>query len=695
MAIADTILTAAVALQALQFSSSGNFGSDWPTKSVGEALLVSCKSSYSPSTPCEIGSDEYTSNEVGLLSVSYPNLTAEEVNPIGRQPQSVRNQEVTYHDQAPLPCQSTAERIIGSDPLEQPELPFPYPRSIPLSFPFGSRSDPRVLPEPGTPPRGSWPHSPLYSFGHSPSLSRSSFNSVQNSEAERHTMTGRKQSPCEGNIERRLTDPVLTTGRYLSFSEKNTLPYGDRPRAASSSSSISYHSPLDQEFSRPVLQPFSQGEVIRYPYIPGQWPSLATTSYSRTSNFKDIPTSLAVSSSASALLSLSASSPVASSSISSSSVASSSTSSALLTLDTTISREDDMGRAKNVDTQLSNQHNQPVAQHGFSISEPNIDIIQQTFVKKRGVSRKLSSKISPNSSTSHGDNTFQKSMKFNAKKADKVHKGAKTTRSTAKAGSVSSSSSPHGSAHSSSPRIRLAQKRRVRNTTISTQKHKVDGDGAGPQQGRPFTDSMRVHLIMVSRPEDVFFSCMNSSFPTVSHLVEFTSKDKLLVNEPQGYSRDIEQHERGQLSSRKSVWHFDNNNIAKSIRQLYNVNDFYFVKVIRPSTNQDHRINRQIRSMPMLKMVAIPLVADTDLTCRYLKQEVAHPRYKSDMKYYIVPGTLTQETWYYTSNELYLQEHQDTKCHQLIESRDIIVNAPTHEMVATMQRRLSMAKNSQ
>lgn len=212
------------------------------------------------------------------------------------------------------------------------------------------------------------------------------------------------------------------------------------------------------------------------------------------------------------------------------------------------------------------------------------------------------------------------------------------------------------------PKIRLAQKRKVRSPDL------VDKKGTSP--GRPFTDTMKIQLIMASRPEDIFIAAMEETQLVMSHAMEFTSKEKLLAYSQYLYDSNV-----------KGVLRFDNTRIAQAIRQVFSIDDFHFVQVIRPSTSQDYRVKNQVRCLPMLKMVAIPTRPDEQVTCQFLKKMVAHPRYKADMKYYIVPGRLDQETWYYTMQELFLQEQHEIATGQLRVSGNIIIREPTDQVL--------------
>ncbi|ANB15678.1 hypothetical protein AWJ20_3316 [Sugiyamaella lignohabitans] len=247
---------------------------------------------------------------------------------------------------------------------------------------------------------------------------------------------------------------------------------------------------------------------------------------------------------------------------------------------------------------------------------------------------------------------------------------------------------------SSSPKIRLSQKR------YSTPK----SNGKKGTQGRPFTDSMTIHLNLAANIDEIFLSSLGVESETIrSHYVEFTpfyridktdtvseASDYLSVGRRRSgtmnFVTDSSEDENASCTPIK----LNHNNIASEIRKLFAIKDFHFVQIVRSSTNQDRNVDRDIKSLPVQKFVAIPCPSnDKEITCRFLKQIVAHPRYKCNMKFFIVKGKIDCTQWHYTSYELMEQERSQITSGEIFLPVNTRLFRPTDMMLTAIGRRRS------
>lgn len=164
------------------------------------------------------------------------------------------------------------------------------------------------------------------------------------------------------------------------------------------------------------------------------------------------------------------------------------------------------------------------------------------------------------------------------------------------------------------------------------------GDSQG--QGRPFTESMGCTIIFANSVEEIMASYL---YPDRIKLPR-----KVLDFVP---AKNIKDYKNGNGHV------FDNRIIAEVIRKAFNIKEFHFTQLIRSSTIKKDETPKHIRTLPILKYVELPsLDSDENLTCKYVKQVVAHPRYKYGMKIYITPGKLDRHKWIYACDELLEQE---------------------------------------
>lgn len=164
--------------------------------------------------------------------------------------------------------------------------------------------------------------------------------------------------------------------------------------------------------------------------------------------------------------------------------------------------------------------------------------------------------------------------------------------------------------------------------------------GESQGQGRPFTESMGCIIIFANSVEEIMASYL---YPDRIKLPR-----KVLDFVP---AKNIKDYKNGNGHV------FDNRLIAEVIRKAFNIKEFHFTQLIRSSTIKKDETPKHIRTLPILKYVELPsLDSDENLTCKYVKQVVAHPRYKYGMKIYITPGKLDRHKWIYACEELLEQE---------------------------------------
>jgi hypothetical protein len=199
-------------------------------------------------------------------------------------------------------------------------------------------------------------------------------------------------------------------------------------------------------------------------------------------------------------------------------------------------------------------------------------------------------------------------------------------------------------------------------------------------QGRPFTDTMSINLNMAASVDDIFLSCLGYNVVGLKTVnVEFSQVDK-------GTARQRAQHVNTPDSD--ELIKIDHNGIAAGVRQLFGVENFHFVQVVRSSTNQDNNVDRELRSLPVQKLIAIPCPDnDAEVTCKFLKQSIAHPRYKCNMKFYIVPCKLDRINWHYTSMQLLDQENMQISAGEIMLPDDAVIYPPSDRILDGISRR--------
>lgn len=207
-------------------------------------------------------------------------------------------------------------------------------------------------------------------------------------------------------------------------------------------------------------------------------------------------------------------------------------------------------------------------------------------------------------------------------------------------------------------------------------------------QGRPFADSMIVSLNMADSLDDILSSYLNNKPHDLCTLKTFLVRfDKLKANVARPQSKHFEQIPGSRYDP--DLYCIDRRNIYDGIKQLFDVDDFYFVQIIRPSSMQSVKVNRNASSLPIQKFVTIPMTEENkkEMTCKFIKQNVAYPRYKCHMRLFLVRGRCTESQWVYTNNIVMEQELFQIGHGTLVVPHNTTIQGPSNFMKWVVNRR--------
>lgn len=222
----------------------------------------------------------------------------------------------------------------------------------------------------------------------------------------------------------------------------------------------------------------------------------------------------------------------------------------------------------------------------------------------------------------------------------------------------------------------------VEEPTIQLSKKRyADSKAANRPQGRPFSDKMVVSL-NVAESLDGILSSYLSSRPEHNRLLE-TQFVEFDVLPPRGNGQYF-----AQVNSNR--YRIDHKHIYDGIKQLFDLEDFFFVQLIRPSSSQTNSAYRSVSSLPIQKFVTIPITETNkhDMTCKFIKQNVAFPRYKCHMRLFLVKGRCTSSTWLYTNDVIMKQEFTQVSRGKLTIPAHVEIKGPTSFMRWVVERRL-------
>lgn len=220
--------------------------------------------------------------------------------------------------------------------------------------------------------------------------------------------------------------------------------------------------------------------------------------------------------------------------------------------------------------------------------------------------------------------------------------------------------------------IRLSQRRPTKNAKRTR------------GQGRPYTEQMHFDVVMVNSVEDIVAYDLGLCDTAVRHEIDFvrtsdfpsacqTTFSGRPTRASAGMTALPGREPAAAVQQTNGGYVVDNRHIAEGLRSIFGVDSFFACQVIRLSTNQPRdepqpgavpawhqAIEKwwfpQAQHVQIQKIIGVPMVPDSEFTCRYVKETICFPRYKDTNKLFLVRGRLDHQLWQYTNAGILEQE---------------------------------------
>jgi hypothetical protein len=183
-------------------------------------------------------------------------------------------------------------------------------------------------------------------------------------------------------------------------------------------------------------------------------------------------------------------------------------------------------------------------------------------------------------------------------------------------------------------------------------------------QGRPFNDSLKARFLFFQTVDDLISSILNhKDHDTVRLVDDFNSLNSKL---DEAHSQTVKTNNRPliidlilQNSLNMNVKSLENikfqlqsiefenynkNSIHQELCKILNTPEFSFVKIIRNNKGR------------LIKFEILSQVDNDKIDINFVKKYITFPRYKSNMKIYLINGKFDKNVWFYNDLRMLLWE---------------------------------------